>query len=126
MIYKTLAICTLFAVGATQAQTHDAGTPAAVAAKIALRGEAQGVRVSEMRITRPNDILVVQADMANGERSDRTVFYRFRWLDNSGNQVGDGESWKQMTLLGLGQQTVKSVAPAGAASDFRLEMNVNK
>ena len=126
MIYKILAICAFALIGSVQAQTHDAGTPAAVANKIALRGEAQGIRVSEMRITRPNDILVVQADMANGERSDRTVFYRFRWLDNSGNQVGDGESWKQMTLLGLGQQTVKSVAPAGTASDFRLEMNVNK
>ena len=39
-------------------------------------------------------------------------------------QVGDGESWKQMTVLGLGQQTVKSVAPTSAAVDLRLEMNV--
>ncbi|MBP9896414.1 MAG: DUF1425 domain-containing protein, partial [Giesbergeria sp.] len=54
----------------------------------------------------------------------RTVFYRFRWLDNVGNQVGDGESWKQMAVLGLGQQTVKSVAPTSAAQDFRIEMNV--
>ena len=77
-----------------------------------------------MRIVRKNDILVVQADMANMGRSDRTVFYRFRWLDNVGNQVGDGESWKQLTVLGLGQQTIKSVAPTGAAVDLRLEMNV--
>ncbi len=52
------------------------------------------------------------------------MFYRFRWLDNVGNQVGDGESWKQMAVLGLGQQTVKSVAPTSAAQDFRIEMNV--
>ena len=39
-------------------------------------------------------------------------------------QVGDGESWKQMSVLGLGQQTVKSVAPTSAAVDLRLEMNV--
>ena len=52
------------------------------------------------------------------------VYYRFRWLDSVGNQVGDGESWKQLGVMGQGQQTVKSVAPQSAATDFRLEMNV--
>ena len=106
------------------AQQHDPATPPAVASKVALRGEANGIAVREMRIVRKNDILVVQADMSNMGRSDRTVFYRFKWLDNVGNQVGDGESWKQMSVLGLGQQTVKSVAPTAAAVDLRLEMNV--
>ncbi|AVO41098.1 YcfL family protein [Simplicispira suum] len=110
--------------GAVQAQMHDPATPIAVAGKVALRGEANNIAVREIRIVRKNDILVVQADMANMGRSDRTVFYRFRWLDNVGNQVGDGESWKQMAVLGLGQQTVKSVAPTSAAQDFRIEMNV--
>ena len=108
------------------AQQHDPATPLAVASKVALRGEANGIAVREMRIVRKNDILVVQADMANMGRTDRTVFYRFKWLDNVGNQVGDGESWKQMSVLGLGQQTVKSVAPSGAAVDLRLEMNVER
>ena len=111
-------------VACALAQQHDPATPLAVASKVALRGDAHGIAVREMRLVRKNDILVVQADMANMGRSDRTVFYRFRWLDNVGNQVGDGESWKQMTVLGLGQQTVKSVAPTGAAVDLRLEMNV--
>ena len=95
-----------------------------MASKVALRGDAHGIAVREMRLVRKNDILTVQADLANMGRSDRTVFYRFRWLDNVGNQVGDGESWKQMAVLGLGQQTVKSVAPTAAAVDLRLEMNV--
>ena len=118
------ALITL-ATGAS-AQQHDPATPLAVASKVALRGEANGIAVREMRIVRKNDILVVQADMANMGRTDRTVFYRFKWLDNVGNQVGDGESWKQMSVLGLGQQTVKSVAPTGAAVDLRLEMNVER
>lgn len=113
----------LAVVGAAHAQ-HDPATPPAVAAKVALRGDAQSIAVHEMRIVRKNDVLVVQADLGNLGRSDRTVFYRFRWLDNVGNQIGDGESWKQLGVLGLGQQTVKSVAPTGAATDFRLEMNV--
>lgn len=110
--------------GGASAQQHDPATPPAVASKIALRGESNGIAVREMRIVRKNDILTVQADMANMGRSDRTVFYRFKWLDNVGNQVGDGESWKQLGVLGLGQQTVKSVAPTSAAIDLRLEMNV--
>jgi uncharacterized protein YcfL len=120
------AACAACLAFSAQAQIQDPATSPAVAAKVALRGEPQGVRVSEIRITRPNDILVVQADLTNAERADRTVFYRFRWLDSVGNQVGDGESWKQMGLLGKAQQTVKSVAPSGTATDFRLEMNVEK
>ena len=110
--------------GGVSAQQHDPAPPLAVASKVALRGEANRIAVRAMRIVRKNDILVAQADMANMGRSDRTVFYRFKWLDNVGNQVGDGESWKQLSMLGLGQQTVKSVAPTAAAVDLRLEMNV--
>jgi len=103
---------------------HEPATPASVAAKVALRGDANGVRIPEMRVVRRNDILIVQADLANMGNTDRVVFYRFRWLDTVGNQVGDGESWKQMSLLGQAQQSVKSVAPSSVATDFRLEMNV--
>ena len=122
------ALCTaiLTLAGGAQAQQHDPATPVAVASKVALRGEANNIAVREIRIVRKNDVLVVQADLANMGRSDRTVFYRFKWLDSVGNQVGDGESYKQMTVLGLGQQTVKSVAPTGAAVELRLEMNVER
>lgn len=103
---------------------HDPSTPLAVAAKVQLRGDAMSVRLPEIRMVRRNDILIVQADLANGGNTDRMVFYRFKWLDSVGNQVGDGESWKQMVLMGQGMQTVKSVAPMSTAVDFRLEMNV--
>ena len=103
---------------------HDPSTSLAIAAKVALRGDANGVRIPEIRAVRRNDILIVQTDLFNVGNTDRTVFYRYRWLDSIGSQVGDGESWKQMTLMGQGQQTVKSVAPSSVATDFRLEMNV--
>jgi uncharacterized protein YcfL len=117
-----LALSTTLALSAFA--QHDPSTSPAVAAKVALRGDANGVRVSEIRAVRRNDILIIQTDLFNIGNTDRTVFYRYRWLDNIGNQVGDGESWKQMTLMGQGQQTVKSVAPSSVATDFRLEMNV--
>jgi len=117
-----LALTVMLALNA-QAQ-HEPATPASVAAKVALRGDANGVRIPEMRVVRRNDILMVQADLANMGNTDRMVFYRFRWLDTVGNQVGDGESWKQMSLLGQGQQSVKSVAPSSVVTDFRLELTV--
>lgn len=123
-LFASACMAVLALAGSAQAQQHDPATPMAVANKIDLRGDAAGIAVREMRIVRKNDILIVQADLASQGRSDRTVFYRFRWLDNVGNQVGDGESWKQITVRGLGQQTLKSVAPTGAATDLRLEMNV--
>ncbi|OJX29484.1 MAG: hypothetical protein BGO74_14620 [Burkholderiales bacterium 68-12] len=122
----TLCVAALALAGGAQAQQHDPATPIAVASKVALRGEANDIAVREIRIVRRNDVLVVQADLANMVRSDRTVFYRFKWLDNVGNQVGDGESWKQLRVLGLGQQTIKSVAPQSVATDFRIEMNVER
>ena len=103
---------------------HEPGTSAAVAGKVALRGDAHGVRITEMRAVRRNDILIVQSDLYNIGNTDRTVFYRYRWLDSIGSPVGDGESWKQMTVMGQALQTVKSVAPSSLATDFRLEMNV--
>lgn len=110
--------------GFAYAQITNFATPPAVAAKLALRGDPNGVVVNEMRITRKSEVLVVQADLVNTTPYDRIVFYRFRWLDTVGNQVGDGESWKQLGLYGQQQQTIKSVAPSVVAADLRLEMNI--
>ena len=96
----------------------------ALAAKLALRGKPNGIKVSEMRLVRKNDVLVVQADLQNVKDKDRVVFHRFKWLDANGNQVGDGESWKQTPVMGQQTQTIKSVAPTSSAVDLRLEMNV--
>ena len=123
-IAKKLLLALSTTLALTAFAQHDPGTSQAVAAKVALRGDANGVRVTEIRAVRRNDILIVQTDLFNIGNTDRTVFYRYRWLDSIGSQVGDGESWKQMTLMGQGQQTVKSVAPSSTVTDFRLEMNV--
>ncbi len=109
-----------------EAQNAATGTPAAVAAKLLARGDAPEVVISEMRVVRRNDILTVQSDLHNKAMTDRMAFYRYRWLDSVGNQIGDGESWKQITLMGHGQQTVKGVAPHSNATDFRLELSFEK
>lgn len=123
-IRDSLLVCAVLLMGNSALAQTPAATPAAVAAKLQLRGDANELLVPEIRIVRRNDVMVVQADLHNSTVSNRTVFYRFRWLDNNGNQVGDGESWKQVTVLGHQIQTVKSVALHSSAVDFRLEMNV--
>ncbi|RVT87945.1 YcfL family protein [Inhella crocodyli] len=104
----------------------DDTTSPAIAAKLALRGEPQGIKVAEVRMQRKADVLVVQADFLNTKNQNRTVFYRFRWLDADGNVVGDGESWKQLQVYGQQTQTIKGVAAHSSVVDFRIEMNVEK
>jgi len=99
-------------------------SPPAVAAKLATRGDLKGIRVYEMRMVRRNDVLVVEADINNTLNDDRFVYYRFKWVDSGGMQVGDGESWKQLKVMGQQTQTVKAVAPNSNGADFRLEFNV--
>lgn len=100
--------------------------PSGVASKLMLRSEAYGMKVAEMRMVRRSDVLIVEADLLNNETDDRTVYYRFRWLDGSGMQVGDGDPWKQMRVMGKESKVVKGVAPSSKGVDFRLEMNVEK
>lgn len=127
MRFFGVLLALFFSIGIAHSQDIQGNaTPPAVAAKVELRGDAFGVKVSEMRIVRKNDVLVVQADFYNTTKMNRTVFFRFRWVDGVGNQVGDGESWKQIGLYGLQQQTVKSVAPSSVATDLKLEMNVEQ
>jgi hypothetical protein len=65
-----------------------------------LRGEAYGVKIVDMRAQKRSDILVVQTELLNTEKADRQVFWRYRWLDASGMQVGDGEVWKPLLMYG--------------------------
>ena len=125
-LFRTISLCAaLLAPAGAFAQTDTAPpSPAAVAAKLATRGDLKGIRVYEMRMVRRNDVLVVEADIQNTENKDRFVYYRFKWVDGGGMQVGDGESWKQLTVYGQQTQVVKGIAPNANGADFRLEFNV--
>jgi uncharacterized protein YcfL len=119
------AACLLAAIAVTPlAQSQSA--PSGVASKLMLRGDAEGVKVAEMRLARRSDVLVVEADIENTDTRNRQVFYRFRWLDDGGMQVGDGEPWKQLVVYGKEVKVVKGIAPHSKGVDFRLEMNVEK
>lgn len=125
---KSLIMCLILGLGLNSVAFADGDdtTSPAIAAKLALRGNANGLKISEMRVSKKNDFLVVQADLQNTKNDDLVVYYRFKWLDSNGNQVGDGEGFKQLGVLGKQLQTVKSVATQPSITDFKLELNVEK
>jgi hypothetical protein len=108
------------------AQSAPAPEPGSAASKLMLRGEAYGVKIIDMRAQKRSDILVVQTELLNTEKADRRVFWRYRWLDASGMQVGDGEVWKPLMMYGEQSQFLRGTAPGMNVVDFRLEMNVEK
>jgi uncharacterized protein YcfL len=77
----------------------------------------------DLRAQRRNDVLVVQAEVLNMDTRDLRLYYRFRWLDAGGMQVGDGETWKQLVFLGKQSQFIKGIAYGPHATDFRIEMS---
>jgi uncharacterized protein YcfL len=105
------------------ATAADEAPATGAAAKLMLRGGDLGVKVVEMRVVRKSDILTIQADFENTKKRDRVVYYRFRWLDADGNQVGDGDAFKQVTIMGKQLTTLKGIAPRSSVIDFRIEMN---
>lgn len=126
-LMRAAGLCAALLSGAAalaQGAADPAAMSPAVMSKLATRGDLKGVRVSEIRMVRRNDVLVVEAEFQNVKNGDRQVFYRFRWLDGGGMQVGDGESWKQLPVLGQQTQVVKAVALSPNAADFRIEFNV--
>lgn len=108
------------------AVAQTAPEPGSAASKLMLRGQDYGVKIVDMRAQKRSDILVVQTELQNTEKSDRQVYYRYRWLDASGMQVGDGEAWKPLLIYGEQSQYVRGTAPGMNVVDFRLEMNVEK
>lgn len=96
------------------------------ASKLMLRGDARGVSIAEIRAQRRSDMLVVQTELVNGENADRQVYWRYRWLDADGMQVGDDEAWKPLRVMGQQSAYLKGVAPKATVVDFRIEMNVDK
>ncbi|MES2886488.1 MAG: YcfL family protein [Pseudomonadota bacterium] len=123
--FTLASVLLVVACAAPQAQTPPP-EPNSAASKLMLRGKPYGVKVVDMRAQKRNDVLVVQTELVNTENGDRQVYWRYRWLDASGMQVGDGDAWKPLLMYGQQSQFVRGTAPTGQVVDFRLEMNTEK
>ena len=110
-------------VSCANAQSVPPAVSEGIASRLIVRGELQGLQVIDLRSQRRNDVLVVQAEMTNTDTRDLRLYYRFRWTDSGGMQVGDGEVWKPLVFLGKQTHFIKGTAYGPQATDFRIEMS---
>lgn len=129
--HLALAVLALAGCAAPQERVVQMATPAlqtpapgSAASKIQLRGVANEVKVVDIRAQKRAGLLTVQTEVVNDAATNRTLYWRYRWLDEAGMQVGDDESWKPLQLLGHQSSMLRGSAIQPRATDFRLEMNV--
>ena len=76
--------------------------------------------VTDLRATRRDNLLRIQAEVTNSSASNQQLYYRFKWLDNDGFTVWDEEPWKPLIIYGAQKQVINTVSPTFKATDFRL------
>ncbi len=90
------------------------------AGKIEELGKMTHLRVNDLRSVVRQGLLTIQTEISNTSTSNQNLFYRFKWLDNSGFSVWEDEPWKPLTFYGKQKQSITVVAPSPKATDFRL------
>ena len=88
--------------------------------KIEEQGKMNNLKVTDLRATKRDNLLRVQAEVSNTSNSNQQLYYRFKWLDQDGFTVWDEEPWKPVIVYGSQKQTISVVAPTFKATDFRL------
>ncbi|RXZ43991.1 DUF1425 domain-containing protein [Crenobacter cavernae] len=93
-----------------------------VASKTEQLGQMDKVKVDNIRLARRNGLLNIQAELVNESSRNQVVYYRFKWLDDSGFATWGEEAWKPITLYGTERKLLSEVAPTAATTDFRLQL----
>lgn len=91
-----------------------------IASRIEELGKMQYLSVTDLRATKRDSLLRIQAELTNSSHDNQQLFYRFKWLDRDGFSVWDDEPWKPLTVYGKQKQLIQVVAPTFKATDFRL------
>lgn len=78
------------------------------------------IGISDLRATRQDRLLRVQAELDNTSATNRQVYYRFEWMDQQGLAVWDDEPWKPLIVYGNNKQTITVSSPSFKATSFRL------
>ena len=96
---------------------------AAIEEKIDIMGQLEEVKVLEIQARVRNGLLIVQTELENLSPKTQQVFYRIKWLEESGLQAWEDEAWKTLVLYGKQRQTLVSSAPTPMARDFRVVLH---
>ncbi|MDQ5888767.1 MAG: hypothetical protein RL210_733 [Pseudomonadota bacterium] len=107
---------------AASAALSMSASAAGIADKLEQLGEMTYLKVSEMRVAKRDGLLAVQVEVSNTDASNQQLYYRFKWLDESGFSVWGEEAWKPVLIYGKQKKMINEVAPTPRASDFRMEV----
>lgn len=73
-----------------------------------------------------NGLLVAQATLHNSGSSSVTGFYRCKFSDLNGMQVGNDQVWQQVTIYPNANQAVKCMATEKETANFQLEFSADE
>lgn len=119
------SLCAALWVTSGCASRQDSASPAKPAAPSALDQRdfnELDVKAVASVSQRRGDLLVVQTELKNDSQYDRTVFWRYRWFDGAGMQIGVETTWNPLLVYGRQTQYIKGVAPSPKATTFKLEL----
>ena len=85
---------------AASAALSMSASAAGIADKLEQLGEMTYLKVSEMRVAKRDGLLAVQVEVSNTDASNQQLYYRFKWLDESGFSVWGEEAWKPVLIYG--------------------------
>ena len=91
-----------------------------MASKLEEQGKMNNLIVTDLRATKRDNLLRIQAEVTNISSGNQQLYYRFKWLDNDGFTVWDDEPWKPMIVYGNQKQVINVSSPTFKATDFRL------
>lgn len=94
--------------------------------KIENQGNSSYVKVVGLQAKEKNGFLTLQLEIANSDYKPRKIYYRVKWLDETGFQVWEDEPWKPSLVQGSARQNIQVSAPTPKARDFRVQFNAEE
>lgn len=85
-------------------------------------GNANAFEVKSIRTTTTVDALNVQVELLNNRGRRDVLYYRLRWLDETGMQVGQYDTWSTESFEGFQKSVLSFRAPDPRITDFRFEI----
>lgn len=85
-------------------------------------GSANALEVKAIRTTTTADALNVQVEVLNNRGRRDILYYRLRWLDETGMQVGQYDTWLTESFEGFQKSVLSFRAPDPRVTDFRFEI----
>jgi len=100
-----------------------ATNPNSIDAHLVKVGDIDNLEVKDLRSSRINNFLNVQATVQNDSGSIKQMYYRCKFYDGNKFQVGTDSQWQPVRVYGKATQDISCVATEPTAIDFKLEVN---